>query len=259
MTRIFKVATPERQWSSPRYSIEGKHRWGLPGVTCEACTTWANRGSEYPGVELPAVVDKSRYVPTLKPIPNTPVASAVLDELRSAIRHVFPSRAELPPGTKFGKFVGAARGTLTDFCWWASWTLFVKRGGYERLIKAGVKGLLAVETEIIHRGRISSELLEFQVEPWARLARVSLPEDGAPKCKICGRRAISAPPRTVLEASSIPRGIDLFRGAEMTTWFFATERFYDTVRGLGLEGVEFEEVEVEENARPPKRRRAAKK
>jgi len=75
-------------------------------------------------------------------------------------------------------------------------------------------------------------------------------------CQSCGFPFLNLPdsiltdlPNSiVLDATSIPTYVDLFRGSfernGMTACLFATERFVEVTRRLRLTGVEFTEVEV---------------
>ena len=52
------------------------------------------------------------------------------------------------------------------------------------------------------------------------------------------------PEEIVLKASSIPDDTDVFRGIDLTTAIFATERFLEALRSFGTTDFAFEEVKV---------------
>jgi hypothetical protein len=53
------------------------------------------------------------------------------------------------------------------------------------------------------------------------------------------------PRRIALKASSIREGGDVFRGSDLTTAIFGTERFVDALRGSGVgELITSEEVDI---------------
>jgi hypothetical protein len=87
-------------------------------------------------------------------------------------------------------------------------------------------------------------LVELHLEPCVKLHPSVIPFDLAPPCEECGRWALQMPDRIALKATSIPHDIDVFRGIDLTTAVFATERFLDALRSSGATGFEFEEVEV---------------
>ncbi len=63
-----------------------------------------------------------------------------------------------------------------------------------------------------------------------------------PACRTCGRHEFSFPPEPILDAATVPENCDLFRVANFQTLIVGTERFVETVRRLGFEGVAFQEL-----------------
>jgi hypothetical protein len=49
----------------------------------------------------------------------------------------------------------------------------------------------------------------------------------------------------VLKSSSIPTNVDVFRGMDLATAIFASERFADALRSASSDGFELEEIRVE--------------
>jgi uncharacterized double-CXXCG motif protein len=241
--RVFKLEEPMPE-NGARYTIEGKRQWRLPGVNCANCGAWGMGALSYPSLKLPKSCSATRYELKLRPVPNTPVSPDVLEELRAPLKKQLPPDAILPPATGFGRFTGKARGRLPDFAWSNGWTLFIRAQQLHALQREGVRGLEGFPIDIKQGSRQLTDLLELEGLPVAALARESLPKDGAPPCAICGRRAITGPKRIIIEGSSILADRDLFRGLEMVTWFFATERFVSAVERLRLRGLLIKEVEV---------------
>jgi len=87
-------------------------------------------------------------------------------------------------------------------------------------------------------------LAEVYLEPSAELHSSIIPFDLAPPCEECGRWALQIPTRIVLKASSVPPDTDVFRGRDLTTAVFATDRFVDALRSSGATGFESDEVQV---------------
>ena len=241
--RIFQVEPDRDRWPGP-YDIDGKHTWGLPGVTCPSCrATWASVGTIYPSVDLSALPNEQRF--RTPPWKNArPVPLEVLNELRRPILPLMPDGSVPPPGAAFGPFEGRGKGIPSHLAWPVPWIMLVRREASEPLIRAGIRLSALVPSAIRFDRKDVPELLEVEAHPIARLAAPSLPADGAPPCEGCGRRAISMPNRFVLERSSVPRDLDLFRGKEPTTYFFATERFAEAVLNLNLIGAQFREVSL---------------
>lgn len=52
------------------------------------------------------------------------------------------------------------------------------------------------------------------------------------------------PKQVILEASSLPEDVDVFRHREGWATLIVTERFVETVNRLRLDGVRFRELEV---------------
>jgi len=71
-----------------------------------------------------------------------------------------------------------------------------------------------------------------------------LPPDHKPLCPTCGSNQNHLPKRILLDASSLPDHVDVFRFRDWTGCIIANERFVETVKRLELDGVVFEEMEV---------------
>jgi len=262
--RLFELKPDKTQWGKKHeYDLDATHRWSLPGVRCPTHGPMSVAGLAYPAVDLSVLPSSESYrEPRL-------VDVAEFEALRRPLLPLMPDGSVPLPGTQFGPLVGEAWGIFGDFAWLSPWTPLVRREALERLGAAGVRSLLGVPTELTFKARDvpgeyersftpsywagsepphtrteTADLLELQIEPHAGFAGISLPADGAPACPICGHRAISRPDRIVIDQSSIPEQMDLFRGRELPTLILGTERFAEAVRALQLTDISVEEVEV---------------
>jgi hypothetical protein len=89
-------------------------------------------------------------------------------------------------------------------------------------------------------------LFELEIEPRARLAEVLLPL-GAVQCHACGRRGGILPEEIVIERSTVPRGLDVFRVRDFTTLILVTEKFVQAAIALELTDILTREVNVEDH------------
>lgn len=234
--RLFEVL-PDVRWR--RGEIDATHKWGLPGLTCATCgATWSAVGLAYPSVDLSALPSEKRYRD------RWPVTLGELDELRHPIIPLMPDGSIPPPGTHFGPLVGKTKGTFGDFAWLNPWTLLIRSEALERLCYADMHMPIGVRPALTYSEKDPPDLLELQIEPKAKTALGSLPPNAVPQCRSCGRQALTLPEYIVIEQSSIPQNLDLFRGQDFTTLIFATERFAEAVQNLKLTGMVFREVDV---------------
>jgi len=228
---------------NPRYS--GGHtderKWGLPGVQCPVCQAiWSTAGDAYPSVDLshlPAQEQK-KYLPRLEK------DYAEFERLREQVRPLVPPGVHLWPGTKFGPLVGSAQGEFGPLALAHSWTLLMQREPLEQLQATGLRGLKGCRTELRFRKKNPPELLELELLPWGELHPDCLP-DRPPPCPKCERDGYTLPEQLLLDATTLPADLDLFRLAGFLTLIIATERFVETVRRLGYEqDVAFRELAV---------------
>ena len=168
---------------------------------------------------------------------------ARFEHLRSVVRPLFPSGTLLPPGTEFGPLVGKAWGSFGPFAWLNPWTLLVRREVLEQLQAQHLRGLKGCPTALRFPQKQPPELLELEFLPRGLLHSDCLPERPAP-CERCGRDAFSLPERLLLDATSLPNDLDLFRLANFATLLVATEGFAEAVRRMGPSDVSFRELPV---------------
>ncbi|GEL69855.1 double-CXXCG motif protein [Myxococcus virescens] len=235
MMRFFWIR--EERTPSFNGSFDATHKWRLPGVKCDACgVTWGGAGHQYPGVDLSHVPERSRFV---RP---WPVLVSELAQLRELVRPWVPPGVPLPPGTHLGPLEGTASGRFGPLTSQGDILWVVRRDALERLQAEGIRGLLGCKTELRFRQKEPPELLELQIEPRGRLHAGCLPSDLAPPCDACGRVALRLPDAPLLDAASLPIDRDVFRVGDYATVIVCTERFMETVRKLGLEGMAFREI-----------------
>jgi len=231
---------------APRYS--GTHtygnKWGLPGVHCPGCkATWSMTGESYPSVDLSHLlaIEQRKYLPRVEG------DYAEFERLREQVRPLVPPNVHLWPGTLFGPMVGTAQGKFGPLVLAHSWTLLMQREPLERLQAKGLRGLKGCRTELRFRKKDPPELLELELLPRGRLHPECLPVDRPAPCTRCGRKGWKRPPESalVLDAASLPQGLDLFRLEDFPTTIICTERFAEATRQLGYEqDIAFRELRV---------------
>jgi len=69
-----------------------------------------------------------------------------------------------------------------------------------------------------------------------------LPAELPPPRETCGRLAARLPEEPILDAASLPTGLDLFRVGNFSTVVVGTERFMDAVRRMESPGIVLREL-----------------
>ncbi len=221
--------------------VNAGHKWGLPGVdTCPACkATWAATSKAYPSVDLTPVTALADFVEArAEPIEE-------YERLRELVLPLLPPGAVVKPGSSFGPLVGKAQGRFGQFVSNYSDVLLVRREALEKLQAEGLRGLKGCRMEVRFRQRNSPELLELELLPVGRLHPRCLPPNREPPCPRCGREGLSLPKQPVLDASTLPPHLDLFRLLDMSTLVICTERFAEACQRLELDGIVFVPVPTE--------------
>jgi uncharacterized double-CXXCG motif protein len=216
-------------------SVNAAHKWGLPGIdTCPGCkSTWADISLTYPSVDLTPVAalgdfEKARAEPIEE-----------YERLRELVRPLLPPGALVEPGSCFGPLVGNAQGSFGQFVYNSYWVLLVRREALEKLQAEGLRGLKGCRMQVRFRQRNSPELLELEIFPVGRLHEKCLPPHREQPCPRCGREGLSLPKEPVLDASTLPNHLDLFRLENFPSLFVCTERFAEACQRLGLDGITF--------------------
>ncbi|HEX8705467.1 MAG TPA: double-CXXCG motif protein [Myxococcaceae bacterium] len=233
-----------KQDPSPRYTgdLHAKHKWGLPGVEpCPACRVGgAVTGLEYPGVDLSGLPTQE-----LKKLSDPwPVPFEEFLRLRDLVRPLAPQGALLEPGTRLGPLTGTGSGYFGQLFMPEPWSLYLRREALDKLQAAGIRGLHGCALEVRFRVKRPPELLELQFELHGQFHPVCLPPDRKPPCPTCGNEPLKLPAPIVLDATSLPAELDVFRLRQGWTLIIASERFRDAVQRLELDGVAFQELEV---------------
>ncbi|WP_426755865.1 double-CXXCG motif protein [Myxococcus sp. Y35] len=68
------------------------------------------------------------------------------------------------------------------------------------------------------------------------------PPTPAPPCETCGRLDLSRPEAPMLDATSLPTSLDIFRIGNFATMIVGTERFMEVALRLELKGIRFLEL-----------------
>ncbi|MCP3145219.1 SitI6 family double-CXXCG motif immunity protein [Pyxidicoccus xibeiensis] len=219
------------------YDIRTEPKWGLPGLHCPTCDeTWSGVGEAYPAVDLSDLDDRRKFKARVEE------DFAEFTRLRERVRPLVPEGVPLEPGTTFGPLAGSGRGHFPELVFPTLWTLLVRRESLEQLQAEGLHGLMGCRTELRIRGSNPPELLELQLEPRGLLHPDCLPRNLPAPCATCGQLAFTFPQAPILDAASLPTDRDVFRLGSYSTILVGTERFAETVRRLGFEGVEFQEL-----------------
>jgi uncharacterized double-CXXCG motif protein len=216
--------------------IDGTHKWGLPGILrCPGCMAgWSGGAKSYPSVDLTPVAAMADFEkPRAEPIEE-------YERLRALVRPLLPSGAALEPGAEFGPLVGKAQGRFGPLVAPSPWMLLMQREVLDKLQAEALQGLKGCHTQLRFRQRNSPELLELEILPLGRLNPDCLPPDRKPPCPRCGRYGLTLPDNRLLDASTLPGHLDLFRLEDFSTVIVCTGRFVDTCRRLGLGGVTFQ-------------------
>jgi uncharacterized double-CXXCG motif protein len=218
--------------------VNASHKWTLPGIICPACgATWGAGSKAYPSVDLTPLATADFETPRPEPAEE-------YERLREYVRPLLPPGAVLEPGSTFGPLQGTARGRFGALVSPYSWWLLVRREALHRLRSEGLRGLVGCRTELRFRQRNPPELLELEILPAGRLHPECLPSPRPPPCTRCGRHGLSLPDFRLLDASSAPPHLDLFRLMDFSTVIVCTERFASTCQRLGLDGVAFHPLPV---------------
>ena len=216
----------------PRYSgsCNAANTWCLPGVHCPLCDAiWSLGSDAYPSVDLSQLPERDKYSARLEK------DYAEFERLREQVRPLMPPGVPMWPGTSFGPLVGTAQGEFGPLLMDSPWKLLIQREALEQLQAAGVQGLKGCRTELRFRRKNPPELLEPELLPRGRLHPDTLPADRPAPCEKCGRRGWKRPEEPILEATSLPQELDLFRVGDYTTMIVGSERFVEAARRLGYE------------------------
>ena len=216
-------------------SIEATHRWGLPGILrCPSCkATWSGGAKVYPSIDLTPVASVANFEEArAEPIEE-------YERLRELLRPHLPEATPLEPGTEFGPLVGRARGAFSAFAFSLPWVMLTRRETLERLQAENLRDLRGCQTALRFRQRNPPELLELELRPQGQLHPECLPADRAPPCARCHRTGLALPKELLLDGTTLPDTVDLFRLEDFSTVLVCTQRFVDACQRLKLDGVTF--------------------
>lgn len=231
---------------SPRYTgdLNAAHRWGLPGMQpCPAC----GLGGALLGLEYPCVDLSSLPAAELKKLSNpAPVPLEEFERLREQVHPLAPRNAVLEPGTELGPLTGTGSGTFGQFFMQVDWSLCMRPEALERLQGAGLRGLQGCPVDVCFRGKNSPSLLSMQMDVQGRFHPDCLTWARKPPCPRCGMSDADGPmpDPVILDATTLPEGLDLFRLRDAPGIIVASERFVEAAARLELDGATFRELSV---------------
>lgn len=218
--------------------IQAAHKWGLPGVTCHVCgSTWGNIGLDYPSVDLSAFPENERFVDPW------PVPLATFEELKKIIKNAFPRLEQLKPGTSFGPLFGKATGKLDGFVWNMPWALLIT-GDAQNKLKRFDLSLPRAVSPILKFKKEPQEIFEYEILPRGILLNGIYPPEYPRFCTACGRDGATMPEKLLVDVSSLPKDLDMFRLSNFSTVILVTERLVEAVKELGINGAFFQEVDL---------------
>jgi uncharacterized double-CXXCG motif protein len=140
--------------------------------------------------------------------------------------------------------VGKAQGRFGQLFMDSYQLLLAQREALEKLQAEKLRGLKGCPTLLRFRQRNSPELLEPELLPVGHLHPDCLPPHRKPACPRCGRQSHPLPDDLLLDASTLPSHLDLFRLEDYSNLTVCTERFVDACQRLNLDGVVFQPVEA---------------
>jgi uncharacterized double-CXXCG motif protein len=229
-------------YGTVRYTGEyrAEHKWKLPGLQCPTCGgNAAGIAEAYPSVDLSAF-------PAAKQLEKTWLEkdSGKFEHLRQMVRPLVPASARLRPGTHFGPLVGSARGTFAQLLIQDPWLVLIRREALEQLQAEGLRGLKGCRTELRFRQRSAPELLELEIELHGLYHPDCLPPVTLEPCKTCGSYKFGRPKQPLLDGTSLPEQLDVFRLRNGAATLVITQRFADTLHRLGFEEYSLRELPV---------------
>jgi uncharacterized double-CXXCG motif protein len=232
-SKIYRVLPDDSGWRSHPYRIDAKRRYGLPGLSCDACgQTWITTGLDYPAADLSALPNKDRFAD------RRPVGLREFRQLADQVQPLIPAGLPLAPASELGPLIGKARGPFAAISWLNRWTPVCTSQVADLLRAEGDLGSY-VQADI----RISEpvSLWERQIE--ARVHICGYASIGK-RCDVCGLPAERPPGPIAVDRRSIPESGMIFRVLEVPTRVVATERFVSLVESNHLSGVAFEELSL---------------
>ncbi|WP_083682113.1 double-CXXCG motif protein [Archangium sp. Cb G35] len=219
--------------------VNGSHKWKLPGIdTCPACKSiWGDDSRTYPSVDLASVALAAHFEEArAEPIEE-------YERQCELVRPFLPPGALLKPGASLGPLVGRAQGHFGQLAPLHPWLLLVQREALEKLQAEELQGLKGCPTQLRFRQRNSPELLELELLPVGRAHADCMPPDLGTPCPRCGHIDITLPEDLLLDATTLPGHLDVFRLEDLSVRI-CTERFAKACKRLKLDGAVFKPVPI---------------
>jgi uncharacterized double-CXXCG motif protein len=199
--------------------------------------TWGGIAEAWPCVDLSELDEQEKFTEA-----RLEEDRAEFERLREKVRPLVPAGASLRPGTAFGPLTGKARGRFAELVLQDPWLLLLRQEALERLQAEGLHGLEGKLADLRFKQKEPPRFVELQLPPKGRLHRSCLPDDVPEPCSRCGRWGVKVPEEPILDASTLPDNLDVFRLADFPTVIIGSERFVETVRRLDYQEADFLEL-----------------
>ncbi len=223
---------------SQNYYVDGKHKWGLPGVTCPSCRrVWGTVGVTYPGIDLAQIQDEMIY----REPRNVPLNE--FHQMQEHVQAIFRKPHYLPPGTQLGYLEGKIRGRPQDFIWLNLWTLLAMKETWEMLSSSSLSLPKTTGSHLQSLDQLSLEILEPELVLSGDifLPKISKEKD---QCSICNYKFLKLPNKIVLVKQTLTSENDIFRCSNFPTLIIATEKFKAICEELKIQNITFQKIDI---------------
>ncbi len=165
------------------------------------------------------------------------------ERLERVISPLLPKNSIMGPGSGFGPLIGSVVGKLKGFAWVNPWTLLIDRESYSSLHAMEINLPEAIPAKLRFRLKHAVDVLEFQLLPLARLSPESFQTrelNICPNCKLDRRKLLLE----IIDESTIPKKLDIFRNRDHPTSVLATEKFIEAITIRNFVNISYNSLET---------------